>query len=127
MPNRAMLSRALSPKAVQMRAAFSAEAEAAIERALRRPWWVDLGAVSVRAAAAGSPRGSDVAGRGCWIDRSAHRCRWRSPGNWMLFRVKALKGTPASPAAFIRALVDAGMPDGVIGLVFCDPDEISAT
>ncbi len=41
------------------------------------------------------------------------------------FLVKAPEETPASPAAFIRAFVDAGIPAGVVGLVFGDPAEIS--
>jgi succinate-semialdehyde dehydrogenase / glutarate-semialdehyde dehydrogenase len=39
--------------------------------------------------------------------------------------VKAAEETPAAPAALIRALVDAGLPAGVIGLVYGDPAEIS--
>ncbi|BBC73318.1 NAD-dependent succinate-semialdehyde dehydrogenase [Altererythrobacter sp. B11] len=39
--------------------------------------------------------------------------------------VKAPEETPASPAALIRAFQDAGLPDGVLGLVFGDPAEIS--
>ncbi len=39
--------------------------------------------------------------------------------------VKAPEETPASPAALIRAFVDAGVPAGVIGLVYGDPAEIS--
>ncbi len=39
--------------------------------------------------------------------------------------VKAAEETPAAPAALIRALVDAGVPDGVLGLVYGDPAEIS--
>jgi succinate-semialdehyde dehydrogenase / glutarate-semialdehyde dehydrogenase len=39
--------------------------------------------------------------------------------------VKAPEETPASPAELIRAFVDAGVPAGVIGLVFGDPAEIS--
>ena len=39
--------------------------------------------------------------------------------------VKAPEETPASPAELIRAFVDAGIPAGVIGLVFGDPAEIS--
>ena len=41
--------------------------------------------------------------------------------------VKAPEETPASPAALIRAFVDAGVPAGAVGLVFGDPAEISAT
>ncbi len=40
--------------------------------------------------------------------------------------VKAPEETPASPAALIRAFVDAGVPAGVIGLVYGDPAEISS-
>ncbi len=39
--------------------------------------------------------------------------------------IKAPEETPASPAALIRAFQDAGIPNGVIGLVFGDPAEIS--
>ena len=39
--------------------------------------------------------------------------------------VKAPEETPASPAALIRAFQDAGLPDGVLGLVFGDPAPIS--
>ena len=39
--------------------------------------------------------------------------------------VKAPEETPASPAALIRAFVDAGVPAGVIGLVYGNPAEIS--
>ena len=39
--------------------------------------------------------------------------------------VKAAEETPASPAALIEAFVDAGVPEGVIGLVYGDPAEIS--
>ncbi len=39
--------------------------------------------------------------------------------------VKAPEETPASPAELIRCFVDAGVPAGVIGLVFGDPAEIS--
>ena len=39
--------------------------------------------------------------------------------------IKAPEETPASPAELIRCFVDAGVPDGVIGLVFGDPAEIS--
>ncbi len=40
--------------------------------------------------------------------------------------VKAPEETPASPAALIQAFVDAGVPAGVIGLVYGDPAEISS-
>src|SRR3954470_12841860 len=39
--------------------------------------------------------------------------------------VKAPEETPAAPAALIGAFVDAGVPRGVVGLVFGDPAEIS--
>ncbi|MEP9365894.1 NAD-dependent succinate-semialdehyde dehydrogenase [Xanthobacter sp. VNH20] len=39
--------------------------------------------------------------------------------------VKAPEETPASPAELIRAFVDAGVPNGVIGLVYGVPAEIS--
>lgn len=39
--------------------------------------------------------------------------------------VKAAEETPASPAALIQAFVDAGVPAGVVGLVYGDPAEIS--
>jgi succinate-semialdehyde dehydrogenase/glutarate-semialdehyde dehydrogenase len=39
--------------------------------------------------------------------------------------VKAPEETPASPAALIRAFQDAGIPEGVLGLVYGDPAEIS--
>jgi len=41
------------------------------------------------------------------------------------FLVKAPEETPASPAALLKAFVDAGVPAGVVGLVFGDPAEIS--
>ncbi|MGF6781708.1 NAD-dependent succinate-semialdehyde dehydrogenase [Paraburkholderia sp. GAS334] len=40
--------------------------------------------------------------------------------------IKAPEETPAGPAALIQAFVDAGIPDGVIGLVFGIPAEISS-
>jgi succinate-semialdehyde dehydrogenase/glutarate-semialdehyde dehydrogenase len=40
--------------------------------------------------------------------------------------VKAPEETPAAPAAFIRAFADAGIPSGVLGLVYGDPAEISS-
>jgi succinate-semialdehyde dehydrogenase / glutarate-semialdehyde dehydrogenase len=40
--------------------------------------------------------------------------------------VKAPEETPASPAALLKAFADAGVPAGVIGLVYGDPAEISA-
>ena len=39
--------------------------------------------------------------------------------------VKAPEETPAGPAALIRAFADAGVPAGVIGLVYGNPAEIS--
>ena len=39
--------------------------------------------------------------------------------------VKAAEETPASPAELIRAFADAGLPPGVLGLVYGDPAEIS--
>jgi succinate-semialdehyde dehydrogenase/glutarate-semialdehyde dehydrogenase len=39
--------------------------------------------------------------------------------------VKAPEETPAAPAALIRAFVDAGIPEGVLGLVYGTPAEIS--
>ena len=41
------------------------------------------------------------------------------------FLVKAPEETPASPAALLKAFVDAGVPAGSVGLVFGDPAEIS--
>jgi succinate-semialdehyde dehydrogenase / glutarate-semialdehyde dehydrogenase len=41
------------------------------------------------------------------------------------FVVKAPEETPASPAELIRAFADAGVPKGVVGLVYGDPAEIS--
>ncbi|PTB17887.1 NAD-dependent succinate-semialdehyde dehydrogenase [Trinickia symbiotica] len=41
------------------------------------------------------------------------------------FIVKAPEETPASPAQLLRAFADAGVPAGVIGLVYGDPAEIS--
>jgi succinate-semialdehyde dehydrogenase/glutarate-semialdehyde dehydrogenase len=40
--------------------------------------------------------------------------------------VKGPEETPASPAALIRAFADAGLPAGVLGLVYGDPAEISS-
>ena len=40
--------------------------------------------------------------------------------------VKAPEETPASPAELIRAFVDAGVPAGVVNLVYGNPAEISA-
>jgi succinate-semialdehyde dehydrogenase / glutarate-semialdehyde dehydrogenase len=41
------------------------------------------------------------------------------------FIVKAPEETPASPAELIRAFADAGVPNGVLGLVFGEPSEVS--
>ena len=40
--------------------------------------------------------------------------------------VKAAEETPAGPAAFIKAFADAGLPPGVLGLVYGNPAEISS-
>jgi succinate-semialdehyde dehydrogenase/glutarate-semialdehyde dehydrogenase len=40
--------------------------------------------------------------------------------------VKAPEETPAGPAALVRAFADAGVPSGVIGLVYGNPAEISS-
>ncbi len=40
--------------------------------------------------------------------------------------VKAPEETPASPAALIKAFADAGLPPGVLGLVYGNPAEISS-
>lgn len=40
--------------------------------------------------------------------------------------VKAPEETPASPAGLLKAFLDAGVPAGVIGLVYGDPAEISS-
>jgi succinate-semialdehyde dehydrogenase/glutarate-semialdehyde dehydrogenase len=42
------------------------------------------------------------------------------------FLCKAPEETPASPAALLQCFVDAGIPPGVVGLVFGDPAEISS-
>ena len=39
--------------------------------------------------------------------------------------VKAPEETPAAPAALIKAFVDAGLPEGVVGLIYGTPSEIS--
>jgi succinate-semialdehyde dehydrogenase/glutarate-semialdehyde dehydrogenase len=39
--------------------------------------------------------------------------------------IKAPEETPASPAELVRAFVDAGVPAGVVGLIYGDPAEIS--
>ncbi len=39
--------------------------------------------------------------------------------------VKAAEETPASPAALVQAFANAGLPDGVLGLVYGDPAQIS--
>ncbi|WP_298013245.1 NAD-dependent succinate-semialdehyde dehydrogenase [uncultured Castellaniella sp.] len=41
------------------------------------------------------------------------------------FLCKAPEETPASPAALLRTFVDAGLPPGVVGLVYGNPAEIS--
>jgi succinate-semialdehyde dehydrogenase/glutarate-semialdehyde dehydrogenase len=40
--------------------------------------------------------------------------------------VKGPEETPAAPAAFMQAFADAGLPPGVLGLVYGDPAEISS-
>ncbi len=40
--------------------------------------------------------------------------------------VKAPEETPAGPAALVQAFADAGLPPGVLGLVYGDPAEISS-
>jgi succinate-semialdehyde dehydrogenase/glutarate-semialdehyde dehydrogenase len=40
--------------------------------------------------------------------------------------VKAAEETPAAPAQLIKAFADAGIPPGVLGLVYGDPAEISS-
>ena len=40
--------------------------------------------------------------------------------------VKAAEETPAAPAGLIRAFADAGLPSGVLGLVYGNPAEISS-
>ncbi|MDO8770073.1 MAG: NAD-dependent succinate-semialdehyde dehydrogenase [Burkholderiaceae bacterium] len=40
--------------------------------------------------------------------------------------IKAAEETPASPAQLVRAFHDAGLPPGVLGLVYGDPAEISS-
>ncbi len=39
--------------------------------------------------------------------------------------IKAPEETPAAPAALIQAFADAGLPEGVVGLVYGNPAEIS--
>lgn len=39
--------------------------------------------------------------------------------------LKGPEETPTAPAALVRAFADAGLPEGVIGLVYGDPAEIS--
>lgn len=39
--------------------------------------------------------------------------------------VKAPEETPASPSELIKAFIDAGVPNGTIGLIFGDPSQIS--
>jgi succinate-semialdehyde dehydrogenase/glutarate-semialdehyde dehydrogenase len=62
---------------------------------------------------------------------------WNFPLNQAVRKISAalaagcsiiLKGpeeTPASPAALVRAFVDAGLPDGVVNLVYGTPGEVS--
>lgn len=40
--------------------------------------------------------------------------------------VKGPEETPAAPAALVQAFADAGLPEGVLGLVYGDPAEISS-
>ncbi|WP_027061839.1 NAD-dependent succinate-semialdehyde dehydrogenase [Mesorhizobium loti] len=40
--------------------------------------------------------------------------------------IKGPEETPASPAELVRAFVDAGLPDGVLNLIYGTPSEISA-
>nr|WP_196108294.1 MULTISPECIES: NAD-dependent succinate-semialdehyde dehydrogenase [unclassified Ochrobactrum] len=40
--------------------------------------------------------------------------------------LKAAEDTPAAPAELVRAFAEAGLPDGVINLVYGDPAEISS-
>ncbi|THC46895.1 NAD-dependent succinate-semialdehyde dehydrogenase [Massilia sp. Mn16-1_5] len=47
-------------------------------------------------------------------------------GTGCSFLCKAPEETPASPAALLQCFVDAGIPPGVVGLVFGDPAEISS-
>ena len=42
------------------------------------------------------------------------------------FLCKAPEETPAAPAALLKCFVDAGIPAGVVGLVYGDPNEISS-
>ncbi|MEG1455573.1 MAG: NAD-dependent succinate-semialdehyde dehydrogenase, partial [Comamonas sp.] len=42
------------------------------------------------------------------------------------FLCKAPEETPASPAALLKCFVDAGIPAGVVGLVYGDPAQISS-
>ena len=46
-------------------------------------------------------------------------------GTGCAFLCKAPEETPAAPAALLKCFVDAGVPAGVVGLVFGDPAEIS--
>jgi succinate-semialdehyde dehydrogenase/glutarate-semialdehyde dehydrogenase len=39
--------------------------------------------------------------------------------------IKPAEETPASPAELVRALADAGLPSGVVNLVYGDPSQIS--
>lgn len=63
---------------------------------------------------------------------------WNFPINQLVLKVsaalaagcsvlaKAAEETPAAPAALIAAFADAGLPPGVLGLVYGDPAEISS-
>ncbi|MCU7370093.1 NAD-dependent succinate-semialdehyde dehydrogenase [Paucibacter sp. O1-1] len=63
---------------------------------------------------------------------------WNFPINQLVLKIsaalaagcsvvaKAAEETPAAPAALIRAFADAGLPAGVLGLVYGDPAEISS-
>lgn len=63
---------------------------------------------------------------------------WNYPINQLVLKVsaalaagcsvvaKAAEETPAAPAALVAAFADAGLPEGVLGLVYGDPAEISS-
>lgn len=63
---------------------------------------------------------------------------WNFPINQLVLKVsvalaagcsvvaKAAEETPAAPAALVAAFADAGLPPGVLGLVYGDPGEISS-
>ena len=59
------------------------------------------------------------------INPGRARPRRRSPPAAAIL-VKAAEETPAAPAELVRAFVDAGVPAGVIGLVYGKPAEISS-